>query len=86
MTYRVWWKLVGRSNRPLDQGCIEETYTGYGEAIAAISKLLRVYPEVCRIEEKGYWLARRSASADLAMWVWMERVEPQAAFAQSERR
>jgi len=48
--------------------------------------LLRVYPEVWRIEEEGYWLARRSAGADLAMWVWMERVEPQAAVAQSGRR
>jgi len=48
--------------------------------------LLRVYPEVWRFEEEEYWLARRSAGADLAMWVWMGRVEPQAAVAQAERR
>jgi hypothetical protein len=81
MAYQVRWKLVGRFNRRLDDGCIDETYPSYGEAAAAINELLRPYPEVRRVDREGYWLARRSADADLAVWVWVEN-----AASHSERR
>jgi hypothetical protein len=72
MTSRVQWKLVGRANRRLDEGIIDETYGSYGAAVAAISNLLRVCPEVCRVDAEGYWLARRSTEADIALWICVE--------------
>jgi hypothetical protein len=27
---------------------------------------------VCRCGDEGYWQARRSAEADLVVWVWVE--------------
>jgi hypothetical protein len=73
MAYSVRWQLVGRSDRLLDPGRIEGEYRDYGDAVAAINELLRPYPEVSRNHEEGYWHARRSADADLAVWVWVER-------------
>jgi hypothetical protein len=72
MAYLVRWQLVGRSGRPLDGGCIREFFPHYGDAVTAISDFLRPYPEVCRCGDEGYWQARRSADADLAVWVWVE--------------
>ena len=73
MPYQVRWQLVGRSERLLDSGHISEAYDGYGDAAGAINEFLRPYPEVQRCAEGDYWLARRSADADLAVWVWIER-------------
>jgi hypothetical protein len=75
MDYRVRWKLVGRNGRRLDEGGIGETFRGYAEAAVAINELLRTYPEVRHVAHEGYWLARRSADADLAVWVWIERAD-----------
>jgi hypothetical protein len=41
--------------------------------MGAINEFLRPYPEVKHCDEEGYWLARRSADADLAVWVWIEQ-------------
>ena len=80
MPYHIRWQLVGRSERPLDSGHISEAYDGYGDAAGAIGEFLRSYPEVQRCAEEDYWLARRSADADLAVWVWIERQDsPEAA-------
>lgn len=73
MPYQVRWQLVGRSERPLDSGHIRETCDHYGDAAEAINEFLRSYPEVQRCDEEGYWLARRSEDADLAVRVWIER-------------
>ncbi len=73
MPYQVRWQLVGRSERPLDQGHIREAYDGYGDAVRAINEFLRPYAEVKHCDEEGYWLAGRSADADLAVWVWIEQ-------------
>jgi hypothetical protein len=73
MAYLVRWQLVGRYGRHLDAGRIGEGFRQYGEAVMAISEFLKSYPEVCRCQEEGYWLGRRSADADLAVWIWVER-------------
>ena len=73
MPYQVRWQLVGRSERPLDSGHITEAFEGYGDAAGAINEFLRPYPEVQHCTDEGYWLARRSQDADLAVWVWIER-------------
>jgi hypothetical protein len=75
MAYRVRWKLVGRNGRRLDEGGIDQIYRAYPEAAAAINELLRPYPEVLHVAHEGYWLARRSDDADLAVWVWIELAE-----------
>ena len=73
MPYQVRWQLVGRAERPLDRGLISDAYEGYGDAVEAINEFLRPYPEVRHCTEEGYWLARRSQDADIAVWVWIER-------------
>jgi hypothetical protein len=73
MAYLVRWQLVGRYGRRLDAGRIGESFRQYGEAVMAISEFLKSYPEVHRCQEEGYWLGRRSADADLAVWIWVER-------------
>ncbi len=73
MLYQVRWQLVGHSGRPLDHGDISEAYEGYSEAVGATNEFLRLYPEVKRCHEEGYWLARRSQDADLVVWVWIEQ-------------
>ena len=75
MVFRVRWKLVGRHGRCLDSGDVGETYGSYGEAAAAMNEFLRPYPEVRHVSQEGNWLARRSADADLAVWIWIERPE-----------
>ena len=67
MPYQVRWQLVGRSERPLDSGHITEAFEGYGDAARAINEFLRPYPEVQHCADEGYWLARRSQDADLAV-------------------
>jgi hypothetical protein len=73
MAYLVRWQLVGRYGRWLDAGNIGESFRDYGDAVMAISEFLRPYSEVCHCQEEGYWLGRRSADADLAVWIWVER-------------
>jgi hypothetical protein len=73
MPYQVRWRLVGRSERALDHGHIWEAYERYGDAVGAVNEFLRPYPSVRHCGEEGYWLARRSEDADLAVWVWIER-------------
>ncbi|WP_201838056.1 hypothetical protein [Microvirga zambiensis] len=47
--------------------------------MATVVEFLRPYPEVCRCSPESYWLARRSHEADLAVWIWVERHEVEAA-------
>ena len=75
MAYRVIWRLIGREGRHLDGGPLEGFYSTYSEAVAAVSELLSPYCEVSRNHEQGCWQGRRSADADLAVWVWVERAE-----------
>ena len=78
MTYCVFWKLVGRSSRLLDSGCVDEPFEDYGDAVAAISALLANYAEVGRVEGEDVWRARRSSDADLEVHVWVESVSARA--------
>lgn len=75
MAYHVRWQLVGRSGRPLDNGCLGAGLCAFGDAVAAVTEFLRPYPDVCHCPAESYWLARRSVDADLAVWVWIERLE-----------
>ncbi|WP_262272961.1 hypothetical protein [Microvirga yunnanensis] len=79
MTYRVRWQLVGRSGQPLDSGCVGEGFCAYGDAVAAVVEFLQPYPAVRRCPAESYWLARRSHEADLAVWIWIERLEIETA-------
>jgi hypothetical protein len=86
MPYQVRWQLVGRSERPLDRGRISEDYDQYGDAVGAINEFLRPYSEVRHSNEEGYWRARRSQDADLAVWVWIERLHDTCASESAEAR
>ncbi len=75
MAYRVIWRLIGREGRHLDGGSLEGSYVTHGEAFTAVHELLSPYCEVSRDHEQGCWLARRSADADLSLWVWIEQAD-----------
>src|SRR3954454_458999 len=64
MSYRVTWRLVGRADRLLDSGKLDE-FGEHASAVEAIAMLLRGFPLSGRNEEAGYWWARRSPDADL---------------------
>jgi hypothetical protein len=75
MAYRVVWRLIGRDERLLDGGGIDEIYRSYHAAAAAVSELLSAYPEATRSESGTHWRARRSLDADLEIRVWIEDIE-----------
>jgi hypothetical protein len=75
MAYQVLWRLIGRYKQVLDRGRIDDCYDTYADAAAAISELLRAYPETTRSEDCTYWRARRSTDADLEVHVWIEVAE-----------
>jgi hypothetical protein len=75
MTYRVVWRLIGRDERLLDGGPVDEVYVSYAAAAAAVSELLSAYPEAARSEAGTHWCARRSFDADLEIRVWIEDAE-----------
>ena len=76
MAYHVRWQLVGRSGQSLDGGSLAEGLCGHDDALAAVVEFLRSYPVVNHWHREGYWLARRSGDADLAVWVWIEGRRP----------
>ena len=54
MSYRIVWRLVGRADRLLDSGDLDE----FGErasALEAIGTLLSGFPVTGRNEDAGYW-------------------------------
>jgi hypothetical protein len=75
MTYCVHWRLVGRSDRLLDSGQLDDSYVDYGTAVAAIDSCLRLYVEVGHHHDGGYWWARRSPDADIEMQIWVDRLQ-----------
>jgi hypothetical protein len=75
MTYRVVWRLIGRDERLLDGGGIDEIYSSYAAAAAAVSELLSAYPDAVRCESGTHWRARRSLDADLEVRIWIEDAE-----------
>jgi hypothetical protein len=64
MSYRVTWRLVGRADRLLDSGNLDE-FGEHASAVEAIATLLSGFPLSGRNEEAGYWWARRSPDSDL---------------------
>ena len=64
MGYRVIWRLVGRADRVLDSGDLDE-FVEQASALDAIERLLSGFPLTGRNEDAGYWWARRSPDADL---------------------
>lgn len=75
MTYQVVWRLIGRDERLLDGGGIDEVYHSYAAAVAAVGELLSAYPDAVRCESGTCWRARRSPDADLEVRIWIEDIE-----------
>jgi hypothetical protein len=76
MAYRVMWALLGQSGRCIDGGPMDGIHDTYGDAVAELSGLLRGYAEATRSGDGIYWIARRSADADLEVRVWIEDLAP----------
>lgn len=64
MSYRVTWRLVGRADRLLDSGHLDD-FGEHDSALKAIAALLSGFPLSGRNEDGGYWWARRSSDSDL---------------------
>ena len=85
MAYCVEWRLLGRSERLLDGGRMEETYATFGEAAAALNGVLQTYPDAVRSDDGTHWCARRSADADIELRVWIGDLEREEVVAALKR-
>jgi hypothetical protein len=93
MVYRLEWRLLGRDNRLLDSGEIDNGYPNRQAAVQALSAFLSQFPVWGREAENGCWWARRSPDADLKVCVILHEPErseadllPVIVAAQSGRR
>src|SRR5215207_8437577 len=73
MTYCLEWRLVGRANRPLDNGEIDGEFSDRPSALQALHAFLATFALRGRSEAGGYWWGRRSADADLEVRVVLRR-------------
>ena len=67
MGHRLEWRLLGRDDRLLDAGEIEDNFADPRDALTALTTLLITFPVWGRVEASDYWWARRSSDADLEM-------------------
>lgn len=69
MGYRLEWRLLGRENRLLDSGEIDDGFPDRQTALQALSAFLHQFPVWSRDTEKGDWWARWSQDADLKVHI-----------------
>lgn len=69
MTYRVHWRLLGRDNRLLDSGEIDNGFEDRRAALQVLGAFLHQFVVWDRNEEDGTWRARRAADADLVVQI-----------------
>src|SRR5215210_1846213 len=69
MTYCLEWRLVGRANRPLDNGEIDREFSDRPSALQALHAFLATFALRGRNEAEGYWWGRRSTDADIEVQV-----------------
>ena len=69
MGYRLEWRLVGRENRLLDSGEIDNGFRDRQTALQALSAFLLQFPVWGRNAEEGGWWAKRSRDADLKVLI-----------------
>ena len=87
MNYRLEWRLVGRANRLLDRGEIDEDFANRASALQALNAFLLPFALRGCNGAEGYWWGRRSADADMevrivlrpaALWVDGAPASPEA--------
>ena len=76
MGYRLEWRLVGRENRLLDSGEIDNGFRDRQTALQALSAFLLQFPVWGRNAEEGGWWAQRSRDADLKVLITLHEQEP----------
>ena len=69
MDYRLEWRLLGRENRLLDSGEIDDGFPDRQTALQALSAFLLQFPVWGRDTEKCGWWAQRSPDADLKVHI-----------------
>src|SRR5215207_7641489 len=69
MTYCLEWRLLGRANRPLDNGEIDGQFSDRPSALQALNAFLLTFALRGRNEAGGYWWGRRSTDADIEVQV-----------------
>jgi hypothetical protein len=78
MVYRLEWRLLGRENRLLDSGEIDNGFRDRQAALQALGAFLLQFPVWGRDTEAGGWWARRSADADLKVQISLREQVPSA--------
>lgn len=76
MSYRLEWRLLGRENRLLDKGEIDDGFRERQAALQALSAFLLQFPLWDRNTEDGGWWAQRSADADLKVFITLDEEMP----------
>ena len=76
MGYRLEWRLVGRENRLLDSGEIDNGFRDRHAALQALSAFLVQFPVWGRNAEDGGWWAQRSRDATLKVLITLQEHEP----------
>jgi hypothetical protein len=76
MGYRLEWRLVGRENRLLDSGEIDNGSRDRRSAMQALSAFLLQFPMWGRSPEGRSWWAKRSRDADLKVLITLHEPEP----------
>ena len=76
MGYRLEWRLLGRENRLLDSGEIDNGFPDRQTAFQALGAFLFRFPVWSRDPADGSWWAKRSADADLKVQVTLREPVP----------
>ena len=76
MGYRLEWRLVGRENRLIDSGEIDNGFRDRHSALQALSAFLVQFPVWGRNAEDGGWWAQSSRDATLKVLITLHEHEP----------
>ena len=79
MGYRLEWRLVGRENRLLDSGEIDNGFRDRPAAMQALSAFLLQFPVWGRNPDGRSWWAKRSQDADLKVLITLREQVPSEA-------
>jgi hypothetical protein len=76
MGYRLEWRFVGRENRLLDSGEIDNGFRDRRSALEALGAFLHQFALWGRDIADNSWWARRSADADLKVHISLREQMP----------
>jgi len=76
MGYRLDWRLLGRDNRLLDSGEIDNGFRDRRSALETLAAFLHQFALWGRDSERNSWWAKRSEDADLRILITLREQVP----------